>query len=169
MLGSHREIKPRVREVRYRTALEANSQVGGTGVGEGVEYIWAQSFDMVIAFTVYGKDWKTMHTWYQKLEAFMATYTFYWMQTGLQQFVYREQTSDGLFDPPHNEEFPNRTVYYNVRIEQQTRVPYVEIEQVLIKAGVINPATGVSTNAVVVTVDGIPESPVLPGPSGLSG
>jgi hypothetical protein len=117
-----------------------------------------------MAFTVYGATWELMHTWYQKFEAFIATYTFYWMQTGLQQFTYREQTSDGLFDPPRNEEFPNRTVYYNVRIEQQTRVPYAEIEQVLIKAGVLNPLTGTSSTAVTALLDGVPQSSVLPKP-----
>ena len=162
-LGSHKEIKPSVREVRYRRTVDPADQLAS-----GVDYIWGQTFEVIMAFTTYAKDWATMHKWYQKLESFMATYTFYWIQTGLVQFLYHEQTSDGLFDPPRNEEFPNRTVYYKIRIEQQTRVPYAEIEQVLLKAGVINPSTGVSTNAVIVTVDGVPESPILPGQNGLS-
>jgi hypothetical protein len=118
-------------------------------------------------FTIYGATWQMMYDYAERFEDLMLTYAGVFIQTGLQQLTFRMQGRDTFYDPPRAEEFPNKSYYYDARIERQTIANYAEIEEVLIQAGIVNPPSPISsTEQLVATVTGIPESPLVPGPDG---
>jgi hypothetical protein len=162
-----RQIKPTVQETLSRQATAPIATATGAipqASQQGAELIYAQSFDVMMMFSIYSSTWERLYDDVEAFEDFMVSYAGVFIETGLQQLYFCEQTRDALFDPPKVEEFPNKTLFYKARIEKQTRVPVAVIEQVLIKAGLIDPLTNESSTTQIVgaPVSGIPASPILP-------
>lgn len=166
--GSHREIKPRVREVVPRQVMTSKQTANGRrSVGERMEdpaeWIWAQSFDVTVKFSVYGDSYARKNEYVEKFLDLMLTYTKVFKQAGLQECMIRGILQEALYDPPRNEEYPNQSILYDARIERQTPASYTAIQQVLVTAGIINPVdNSVGPDSVIGTVSGITESPILP-------
>jgi hypothetical protein len=164
----HKEIKPRVRETRLGAqTLSGVDRAGNTialppAIGSDVQWVWAQSFDAVVKFTVYGDTYSRKNEYLYKFLDLMVTYTGVFIQTGLQSCILRGILQEALYDPPRNEEFPNQSVLYNIRVERQTVANYTAIEQVLVDAGVVNALTGAIGDDLRATVSGVPESLILP-------
>jgi hypothetical protein len=170
-MGHHQEIKPRVREVAKTAPLASGSTSAGDttyavdSLVSGAKWYWAQSFDITVKFALYADSYTRKNEYMQKFLDLMLTYTGIYIQTGLQHCLFRGLMQEALYDPPRNEEFPNQSILYDVRIERQTPVNYSIIEEVLIKAGILSPVTGIIGDTLLGEVSGLPDSPILPGPN----
>ena len=168
-VGSHSEVKPRIWDAKSTvlgpTATTSANVTKGVTVRQptGAQWVYAQRFDCIVMFTIYADTWTRKYEYQNKFFDLMTSYAGVFKQTGLQELRYRSYLQEAMFDPPHNEDFPNQSILYDVRIERQTVVNYAVIQQVLLQAGIYNPQTGqVGDSGLISVVDGIPDSPVLP-------
>lgn len=171
-----RELKPLLREVVPMpvTTASSTSDVDTTSTivvaeenpsSSGRTWVWAQRLDAVVRFMIYGDTWERADEYCEKTFDLIQTYTGIFKQAGLAKIFFRQQGQDVLHDPPRVQEFPNKCLLYDVTVERQTRASYAQIEQVVVRAGIINPVAQIETTQLIETVEGVPESPILPSSS----
>jgi len=155
-----RNIKPSIREVISRDGIDPRGIIAPSA--EGAMIIWAQSIDVSMMFSVYADTWTRMYEYRRKFKEFMTTYAGIFIGTGLQQLFWSESTRDTLYDPPQTEAYPNKSLFYFARVEEQTKVSLAAIENVLIAAGIAYPLTqSTGTTEVISANYGINDSPIL--------
>jgi hypothetical protein len=159
------ERKALLREVVPRQTVtqvdENNEVVLQQSADNGRTWVWAQRFDAVVRFMIYGDTWERAIEYTDKTFDLIQTYTSIFRQAGLAKLFFRMQGQDILHDPPRVQEFPNRCLMYDVTIEKQTVVTYSQIQQILVTAGITS-IDGGPNQVVSAFTEGTMQSTVLP-------
>lgn len=160
--AGNRMIKPTIREVIGQEVSVQGSKIVPSGASAGATVVWGQVIDVIMMFSVYADSWARMYQYHKKFKDFMTSYAGVFIGTGLQQLWWQQSTRDALYDPPKNEAYPNRSMFYHARVDELTKANVGTIENVLIQANVLGPLAGQTSTTIVSAISGNPDSPILP-------
>lgn len=117
---STQEIKPRFRQYHKED-------------GETV-HVYAQTFDIHVVFNVWAGTNTEVDKLAEKFEDFMMTFTGYFLQNGVQQLIFLEQT-DATEEVSIRDEAVVRSFKYLLRLEKHLEVTTGNITEIIGKVG----------------------------------
>lgn len=129
MIGTHREIKPRLRDRR-------NELSPITGDLNWVE-IYGRVLDCQVDFIIYGANNKNANLLAKRFRQLLDTYKGALMRQGLQNLWFTKE-ADRNIDENSDELIAARTISYLVRIEELSRVEVATIEALSVEMQTLN-------------------------------
>lgn len=117
------EIKPRFRSYHDHEGKMIN--------------VYAQVFDHQVVFEIFEETNAKADQLAEKFEEFMMTYTGYFMQNGVQQIIFLEQT-DETASMEWSDSAVVRSYRYLVRLEKHVEVSTSKITEIIGKVGAFN-------------------------------
>jgi hypothetical protein len=115
-VGTHREIKPRLR------------YTGRTEDGK-IYQVWGQRFDYHVQFDVWGSTGEEADKTVLELEALLTQYTGYFMKKGVAQFIFERQVNDTL-TKVWRAGLTNRSLVYLLQIDETKVVVINDIKTI---------------------------------------
>lgn len=97
--------------------------------------LYMQSFDCQMQFDIFHQTGKDADALLQRFEEFLTTYTGYFKQNGIDEFLFQEQLEDD-YDFRWRENYYVRSLVYFVRVQRITPIPTYVLHTVELDADV---------------------------------